>query len=76
MAISRISLSLATAALALAGGIAAAKNPMVGGAAMYETKTIVENAANSRSLHRPTPPSPSFPPAQSIRCSSPRTRRC
>ncbi|MBB5708763.1 MAG: fasciclin domain-containing protein [Sphingopyxis granuli] len=48
MAISRISLSLATAALALAGGIAAAKNPMVGGAAMYETKTIVENAANSK----------------------------
>jgi uncharacterized surface protein with fasciclin (FAS1) repeats len=47
MAISRISLSLATAALALAGGIAAAKNPMVGGAAMYETKTIVENAAKS-----------------------------
>ena len=48
MAISRISLSLATAALELAGGIAAAKNPMVGGAAMYETKTIVENAANSK----------------------------
>ncbi|MGQ3121965.1 MAG: fasciclin domain-containing protein, partial [Aliihoeflea sp.] len=48
MAISRISLSLAAAALALAGGIAAAKNPMVGGAAMYETKTIVENAANSK----------------------------
>ncbi|ODU20307.1 MAG: fasciclin [Sphingopyxis sp. SCN 67-31] len=43
-----MSLSLATAALALAGGIAAAKNPMVGGAAMYETKTIVENAANSK----------------------------
>ena len=48
MAISRISLSLAAAALALAGGIAAAKNPMVGGAAMYDTKTIVENAANSK----------------------------
>ncbi|WP_428684986.1 fasciclin domain-containing protein [Sphingopyxis sp.] len=48
MAISRISLSLAAAAFALAGGIAAAKNPMVGGAAMYETKTIVENAANSK----------------------------
>lgn len=48
MAISRISLSLAAAALALAGGIAAANNPMVGGAAMYETKTIVENAANSK----------------------------
>src|SRR3546814_17727120 len=48
MAISRISLSLAAAALALAGGIAAAKNPMVGGAEMYETKTIVENAADSK----------------------------
>ncbi|WP_179102015.1 fasciclin domain-containing protein [Sphingopyxis sp. KK2] len=48
MAISRISLSLAAAAFALAGGMAAAKNPMVGGAAMYETKTIVENAANSK----------------------------
>ena len=48
MAISRISLSLATAALALAGGIAAAKNPMVGGAAISETNTIVETAANSK----------------------------
>ena len=48
MAISRISLSLAAAALALAGGIAAAKNPMVGGAAMFETKNIVENAVNSK----------------------------
>lgn len=48
MAISRISLSIAAAALTLAGGIAAARNPMVGGAAMLETKTIVENAANSK----------------------------
>src|SRR3989344_1103270 len=48
MAISRISLSLAAAALALAPGIAAAKNPMVGRAAMHETNTIVENAANSK----------------------------
>lgn len=48
MAISRIALSLAAASLALAGSAAAAKNPMVGGAAMYETKTIVENAANSK----------------------------
>ncbi|WP_419809408.1 fasciclin domain-containing protein [Sphingomonas sp.] len=39
------------AAMLLAGGssIALAKqNPMVGGAAMYPTKTIVENAINSR----------------------------
>jgi len=38
------------AASLLAGGSAMAmqKNPMVGGAAMYPTKTIVENAVNSR----------------------------
>lgn len=42
----------ASAALALAlvstGGIAAMKNPMVGGAPMYPTKTIVDNAVNSK----------------------------
>ena len=31
-----------------AGGLALAKNPMVGGAAMYPTKTIVQNAVNSK----------------------------
>jgi len=36
------------AAALLAAGPALAKNPMVGGAAMYPTKTIVENAANSK----------------------------
>ena len=39
------------AALAIvvsAGAIAASGNPMVGGAAMYPTKTIVENAVNSK----------------------------
>ena len=42
-------LMLATALVAGAGaGIAAMKNPMVGGAAMYSTKTIVQNAANSK----------------------------
>ena len=40
-------LMLATALVAGAG-IAAMKNPMVGGAAMYSTKTIVQNAANSK----------------------------
>ena len=30
------------------GGYAAMKNPMVGGAAMYPTKNIVENAVNSK----------------------------
>jgi uncharacterized surface protein with fasciclin (FAS1) repeats len=38
---------LATAILALSTGMALAENPMVGGAAMYENKNIVENAVNS-----------------------------
>lgn len=36
-----------TAALALTAGMALAENPMVGGAAMYDTKNIIENAVNS-----------------------------
>ena len=40
-------LKLATAILALTTGMALAENPMVGGAAMYEDKNIVENAVNS-----------------------------
>jgi uncharacterized surface protein with fasciclin (FAS1) repeats len=40
---------IAVAALAIAGGSAfAASNPMVGGAAMYSNKTIVQNAVNSK----------------------------
>ena len=39
---------LATAILALSTGMALAENPMVGGAAMYEDKNIVENAVNSK----------------------------
>ncbi len=46
MKLSLITLPLAAAALLAAGG-AFAKNPTVGGAAMYENKNIVENAANS-----------------------------
>ena len=38
---------LATAILALTAGMAFAEIPMVGGAAMYEDKNIVENAVNS-----------------------------
>jgi uncharacterized surface protein with fasciclin (FAS1) repeats len=38
---------IATAALALATAPALAANPDVGGAAMFETKNIVENAVNS-----------------------------
>lgn len=39
---------LATAILALSTGMALAENPMVGGAAMFENKNIVENAVNSK----------------------------
>ena len=40
---------LATAALgAVTGAPLAAKNPMVGGAAMYSTRNIVQNALNSK----------------------------
>jgi uncharacterized surface protein with fasciclin (FAS1) repeats len=39
---------LAGAALGIAGGAVAYANPMVGGAAMYPTKTIVANAVNSK----------------------------
>lgn len=35
-------------ALIATGAVAAQKNPMVGGAAMYPTKNIVENAVNSK----------------------------
>ena len=40
-------LRIATAILALSTGMAMAENPMVGGAAMFENKNIVENAVNS-----------------------------
>ncbi len=39
---------LALTALALVAAPATAHNPMVGGAAMYPSKTIVQNALNSR----------------------------
>jgi uncharacterized surface protein with fasciclin (FAS1) repeats len=41
------SFRLATAILALSTGFALAENPMVGGAAMFDTKNIIENAVNS-----------------------------
>ena len=44
----RIALGMAGAALLAVGTTAAARNPMVGGAAMYPTKNIVENAVNSK----------------------------
>jgi uncharacterized surface protein with fasciclin (FAS1) repeats len=40
--------SLLAAAVALAGTGIAVANPMVGGAPMYSTKTIVQNAVNSK----------------------------
>lgn len=41
------STALALTLAAFAAPLHAAENPMVGGAAMYDTKTIVENAVNS-----------------------------
>ena len=40
-------LLISVAALTLSAGFAMAENPMVGGAAMLDTKNIVENAVNS-----------------------------
>ena len=44
----RITSVALAAAIALSAGLAHAANPEVGGAAMYEDKTIVENAVNSK----------------------------
>ena len=41
------SLFLSAAVLPLTAGMAFAENPMVGGAAMFEDKNIIENAVNS-----------------------------
>lgn len=46
--LSSSALALAGAAALSIGSAALAKNPMVGGAAMYPTKTIVQNAVNSK----------------------------
>jgi uncharacterized surface protein with fasciclin (FAS1) repeats len=43
----KLALSLAVSIAALSAGMAFAENPMVGGAAMLDTKNIVENAVNS-----------------------------
>lgn len=48
MAKFRTALLAATIALTAFSGAASARNPMVGGAAMYPTKNIVENAVNSK----------------------------
>jgi uncharacterized surface protein with fasciclin (FAS1) repeats len=47
MTMSKLSVSLAALSLLAVGGVALA-NPMVGGAAMFESKNIVENAVNSK----------------------------
>jgi uncharacterized surface protein with fasciclin (FAS1) repeats len=44
----RFIFAVAGSALLAAGAPSFAKNPMVGGAAMYPSKTIVENAVNSK----------------------------
>jgi len=44
----RLTLLAGALALGAASGAAMAANPMVGGAAMYPTKTIVDNAVNSK----------------------------
>ena len=41
------STALVLSLVAIAAPVCAAENPMVGGAAMYDTKNIVENAVNS-----------------------------
>ena len=46
--LSSSALALAGAAALSIGSAALAKNPMVGGAAMYPTRTIVQNAVNSK----------------------------
>ena len=43
----RITVAVLALSTALSSGLAFAENPMVGGAAMYEDKNIVENAVNS-----------------------------
>ncbi|MBV1691447.1 fasciclin domain-containing protein [Novosphingobium sp. G106] len=44
----RLTLLAGAIAIATVSGAAIAANPMVGGAAMYPTKTIVDNAVNSK----------------------------
>jgi uncharacterized surface protein with fasciclin (FAS1) repeats len=48
MKLSKLSVSLAVLMMVAGGGVAIAANPAVGGAAMFETKNIVENAVNSK----------------------------
>ena len=48
MVILRTTLLVATIALTAVSGAAIARNPMVGGAAMYTTKNIVANAVISK----------------------------
>ena len=44
----KLTLGFALGSAAMLAGTAGARNPMVGGAAMYPTKNIVENAVNSK----------------------------
>jgi hypothetical protein len=40
--------ALGATVLAMAGGVIAADNPMVGGAPMYAGRNIIQNAVNSK----------------------------
>jgi uncharacterized surface protein with fasciclin (FAS1) repeats len=44
----KLSIATTCAALIATGAVAGGKNPIVGGAPMYATKTIVDNAVNSK----------------------------
>jgi len=44
----KLTLAIALGSAAMLAGTAGARNPMVGGAAMYSTRNIVENAVNSK----------------------------
>jgi uncharacterized surface protein with fasciclin (FAS1) repeats len=44
----KLTIATASAALIATGAVAGGKEPIVGGAPMYPTKTIVENAVNSK----------------------------
>ena len=44
----KLTLAIALGSAAMLAGTAGARNPMVGGAAMYPTRNIVENAVNSK----------------------------
>ena len=71
MKLSKLSASLAVLMMVAGGGVALA-NPMVGGAAMFPSKNIVQNAVNSKDhttlVAAVKAAELLVPPAPSIRC--------